>query len=216
MTYADSPCRTPRITAGEWWPEDYDGPPQISFAAEEAEEIGLELGDELTVNILGRDITGTITRFREVDFSTAGIGFVLAMNPAALEGAPHTFISTVYAEPEAEAQILRDLAGDLSQHHRDPRARRHRPRVRGARRHRRRDLLRRCGNAAHRVPRADRRGRRGRRRAHLRGGGAQDAGRHAARILPASRCARRLLGACAGLVALAAGIARRLGGQPLS
>jgi putative ABC transport system permease protein len=32
------------------------------------------------------------------------------MNPSALQGAPHTFISTVYAEEEAEAAILRDLA----------------------------------------------------------------------------------------------------------
>ena len=47
---------------------------------------------------------------REVDFSTAGIGFVMAMNPAArLPGAPHTHIATVYAPPEAEAPILRDL-----------------------------------------------------------------------------------------------------------
>ncbi|MEO0746106.1 MAG: FtsX-like permease family protein, partial [Pseudomonadota bacterium] len=85
--------------------------PQISFAAEEAEEMGLSLGDSLTINILGRDITGTIASFREVDFSTAGIGFILSMNPAALQGAPHTFISTVYADDAAETQILRDLAG---------------------------------------------------------------------------------------------------------
>ena len=98
------------ITAGEWWPADYQGENQISFAAEEAEELGLSLGDRLTLNILGRDIEGEITSFREVDFSTAGIGFVLAMNPGALRGAPHTFISTIYAEPDAEAAILRDLA----------------------------------------------------------------------------------------------------------
>ena len=112
VTYAALPGEDTRITEGEWWPENYNGPPLISFAAEEAEEIGVELGDTLTVNILGRDITGTITSFREVDFSTAGIGFVLTMNPAALSGAPHSFISTVYAEPEAEAAILRDLAGE--------------------------------------------------------------------------------------------------------
>lgn len=35
----------------------------------------------------------------------------MTMNPAALSAAPHTFISTVYAEEAAEAQILRDLAG---------------------------------------------------------------------------------------------------------
>jgi putative ABC transport system permease protein len=98
------------LTAGTWWPEGYQGPPLISFAAEEGAELGLKLGDRITVNILGRDIEATITSFREVDFSTAGIGFVLTMNPGALAGAPHTFISTVYATPEAEAPILRDLA----------------------------------------------------------------------------------------------------------
>uniref|UniRef100_UPI0035C7CDFE FtsX-like permease family protein n=1 Tax=Citreimonas sp. TaxID=3036715 RepID=UPI0035C7CDFE len=64
----------------------------------------------LTVNILGRDITAEITSFRAVDFSNAGIGFIMSMSPSALQGAPHTFIATVYAEQEAEAQILRDLA----------------------------------------------------------------------------------------------------------
>lgn len=110
VTYAAAPKDGAIITAGEWWAPDYTGPPQISFAAEEAEEMGLELEDTITINVLGRDITGTITSFQEVDFSTAGIGFILTMNPAALAGAPHTFISTVYAAPEAETQILRDLA----------------------------------------------------------------------------------------------------------
>lgn len=111
LTYSETPSENTRITAGEWWPEGYTGPPQISFAAEEAEEMGIGLGDNLTINILGRDITGTITSLREVDFSTAGIGFILSMNPSALQGAPHSFISTVYADEAAEAQILRDLAG---------------------------------------------------------------------------------------------------------
>jgi putative ABC transport system permease protein len=90
---------------------DYDGPPQVSFAAEEAEEMGLALGDTITVNILGRDITATISSFRQVDFSSAGMGFVMTLNPGAVAGAPHTHIATLYADPEAEAQILRDLAG---------------------------------------------------------------------------------------------------------
>ncbi|MBK0327645.1 FtsX-like permease family protein [Rhodobacteraceae bacterium F11138] len=111
LTYADALPETTRLTAGQWWGPDYTGDPQISFAAEEAAEMGLSLGDTMTVNILGRDITATITSFRAVDFSTAGLGFVLAMNSAALSGAPHSFISTVYAEESAEATILRDLAG---------------------------------------------------------------------------------------------------------
>ena len=110
ITYSDLPTEQTVITDGEWWPEDYTGPAQISFAAEEAEEMGLSLGDRMTINVLGRDIEGEITSFRVVDFSTAGIGFVLSMNPSALAGAPHTHIATIYAEEAAEAPILRDLA----------------------------------------------------------------------------------------------------------
>jgi putative ABC transport system permease protein len=109
ITYAATKGEKTRITAGAFWPEDYAGEPQISFAAEEAEEMGLKLGDTITTNILGRDITATVTSFREVDFSNAGMGFVMTLNPAALAGAPHTHIATVYAPPEAEAQILKDV-----------------------------------------------------------------------------------------------------------
>jgi putative ABC transport system permease protein len=108
VTYAATP-REP-LTAGDWWPEDYAGPPLVSFAAKEAAELGLKLGDKITVNILGRDIVAEIASFREVDFGTGGIGFVLTFNPAALQGAPHSHLATIYAPPEAEAAILRDLA----------------------------------------------------------------------------------------------------------
>ncbi|MEM8536484.1 MAG: FtsX-like permease family protein [Pseudomonadota bacterium] len=110
ITYADEQPEGTDIVAGAWWPPDYTGPPQISFSAEEAAEMGLDIGDMMTVNVLGRDITGEVTSFRDVSWEDAGIGFVLAMNEGALAGAPHSWISTVYAEEEAEAQILRDLA----------------------------------------------------------------------------------------------------------
>ena len=113
VTYSEQLPDNTSIVAGTWWDEGYQGPPQISFAAEEAQEMGIGIGDMLTVNILGRDITAEITSLREVDFSNAGIGFIMSMNPAALAGAPHSFISTVYAEEAAEAQILRDLAGQF-------------------------------------------------------------------------------------------------------
>jgi putative ABC transport system permease protein len=110
ITYADAQPEGTVVTDGEWWPTGYAGPPQISFSAEEATEMGLQLGDMMTVNVLGRDITAEVTSFREVSWEDAGIGFVLAMNQSALAEAPHSWISTVYAEEEAEAAILRDLA----------------------------------------------------------------------------------------------------------
>ncbi len=110
VTYADAMPPNTAITEGKWWPENYDGPPLLSFSDEEAREIGLKIGDTVTVNILGRDITATIASFRQVNFESAGIGFVMAMNAAALQGAPHTWIATVYADQAAEGRILRDLA----------------------------------------------------------------------------------------------------------
>ncbi|WP_101065912.1 ABC transporter permease [Roseovarius salinarum] len=109
VTYAGTKPETTRIVAGDWWGPGYAGHPQVSFAAEEAREMGLALGDEITVNILGRDITAELTSLREVDFSTASMGFIMAMNPAALEGAPHSFIATVYADDGAAGAILRDV-----------------------------------------------------------------------------------------------------------
>ncbi|WP_298435481.1 FtsX-like permease family protein [uncultured Jannaschia sp.] len=111
ISFADALPAGTRITGGEWWPEGYDGPPRVSMAQEEAEEIGVALGDEIVMNVLGRDIVATVTNFREVDFSSGGIGFVLVFDANALTGAPHTWLSTVYAEEEAEAAILRDVAG---------------------------------------------------------------------------------------------------------
>lgn len=110
ITFADAPPPGIQVTAGQWWPKDYTGPAQISFAADEAAEMHLKLGDRLTVNILGRDIEATITSFRKVDFSNAGMGFVMAMSPSAVAGAPHTSIATVYSSPEAEAALLRETS----------------------------------------------------------------------------------------------------------
>ncbi|MEM9909474.1 MAG: FtsX-like permease family protein [Pseudomonadota bacterium] len=110
VSYAASLPERSTITDGTWWSANYSGAPQVSFAQEEALEMGLKLGDEITVNILGRDITAEVSSFREVDFSTAGMGFIMIMNEAALVAAPHSFIATVYAEETAEAAILRDLS----------------------------------------------------------------------------------------------------------
>ena len=109
ISYAAEMPEKTSLTAGQWWPDDYSGPAQISFSAEAAEEIGIGLGDSLTLNVLGRDITATITNLRDVDFSNAGMGFVILLNTGALAGAPHSHIATVYASEAAEIPILDEL-----------------------------------------------------------------------------------------------------------
>ncbi|QDL90731.1 FtsX-like permease family protein [Paroceanicella profunda] len=110
VTYADTRPEGSTLTEGRWWPGDYAGPPLVSFAEEEGRELGLKLGDTLTVNVLGRDITAKVANFRTVDFRSMGINFLMVFNPGALSGAPHTHLATVYATPAAEAPLLRSLA----------------------------------------------------------------------------------------------------------
>ncbi len=109
VSYAALPPDDTVIAEGEWWAEDYAGQPLVSFAEEEARELGLKIGDILTLNILGRDIEAAVSSFREVEFETMGIGFVMIMNPAALRSAPHTHIATIYAEDDAEQSLFREI-----------------------------------------------------------------------------------------------------------
>ena len=114
VTYFEELPKRFNLTKGQLWPKDYSGATQISFAAEQAEELGIGIGDSVTVNIMGREITGEITSLRNVDFSSAGIGFVIAMNPSALKKAPHSFIMTIYASTEAETEVFNDLSSRFS------------------------------------------------------------------------------------------------------
>lgn len=110
ISYSATLPEDTRLVDGVWWDADYTGPPLLSFGAEEAAELGIGVGDSVTVNILGRDITAEIANLREVDFSTGGIGFVMIMSPEPMRTAPHTHIATVYAAEAAEGAILRDLS----------------------------------------------------------------------------------------------------------
>ncbi|MEM6733419.1 MAG: FtsX-like permease family protein, partial [Myxococcota bacterium] len=77
LTYAAKPSEGTELVEGEWWSEDYTGDPLISFGEEQARGLGLEIGDTLTVNVLGRDITGTIHNLRKIDFRSLSINFVI-------------------------------------------------------------------------------------------------------------------------------------------
>jgi putative ABC transport system permease protein len=60
-----------------------------------ADGLGLKVGDTLTVNVLGRNITARIANLRVVDWQSLGINFVLVFSPDAFAGAPHTDIATL-------------------------------------------------------------------------------------------------------------------------
>ena len=105
LTYAAKVPKNADVIAGRWWPTDYHGPPLISLAAEIADGLGLKLGDTLTVNVLGRDVTAKIANLRKVHWSDLQINFVMIFAPGILEAAPHTFLATARAPRDRELAL---------------------------------------------------------------------------------------------------------------
>ncbi|WP_436428454.1 hypothetical protein, partial [Enterococcus faecium] len=75
--------------------------------------LGIKVGDDITVNVLGRDITAKISNLRTVDWQSLGINFVLVYSPKAFAGAPHTDIATLTeatSTPASDAKLIKEVA----------------------------------------------------------------------------------------------------------
>lgn len=114
LTYSGTIPAGSTITDGEWWPAYYGGPPLVSFERDLARALGLSVGDAVTVNVLGRNLTARIANLRQVEWRSLGINFVMVFSPNAFAGAPHTHLAalTLAGGPDAarEAVLLREVA----------------------------------------------------------------------------------------------------------
>src|SRR3712207_4763603 len=72
------------------------------------------VGDDIVVNVLGRNITASVGSLRTVEWRSLGINFVMVFSPNTFAGAPHTHLATVTfpngADRPAELRILREAA----------------------------------------------------------------------------------------------------------
>ena len=95
ITYAERLPLGSSVTAGAWWPAEYAGEPLVSFGDELARDLGLAVGDPITVNVLGRNVTARIANLRRIDWQSLGINFVMVFSPNAFAGAPHSDLATL-------------------------------------------------------------------------------------------------------------------------
>ncbi|MDO9416563.1 ABC transporter permease [Pararhizobium sp.] len=102
ITYSADMPENAKLAEGTWWGKDYTGEPLVSFSAEEATELGLKIGDTVTVNVLGRNITAKIANFRSVQWESLSINFVMVFSPNTFQGAPHAWLATLI-DPSATA-----------------------------------------------------------------------------------------------------------------
>jgi putative ABC transport system permease protein len=110
ITWSASAPANAKIADGQWWPADYQGPPLVSIDAAAARGLGLKIGDRISVNILGRDITASIANLREINWSSLDINFVMVFSPGLLQQAPQTFIATLRVPSAQEGDLVSAMA----------------------------------------------------------------------------------------------------------
>jgi len=108
ITFSNTVPENSTLTEGEWWPADYSGEPLVSFAEREGKELGLKLGDTVTVNVLGRNINAKIASFRQVQWETLAMNFVMVFSPNTFAGAPATWLATLTI-PDSQKNLAPDV-----------------------------------------------------------------------------------------------------------
>lgn len=94
VTYSATVPQNSTLVSGAWWPADYTGEPLVSYDDELATALGVEIGDTVTVNVLGREITARIANTRRVEWESLSINFVMVFSPNTFAGAPHSVLAT--------------------------------------------------------------------------------------------------------------------------
>jgi putative ABC transport system permease protein len=113
LTYTGQIPNGSKVVEGQWWGPNYSGPPLVSMERKIADGLGLKIGDEIVVNVLGRDIPAKIGNLRNIDWQGLGINFVLVFSPGAFKGAPHSHIATLsenHPDPTDDARIIKQVA----------------------------------------------------------------------------------------------------------
>lgn len=117
LTYADEVPPGNRVTDGAWWKPDPDGEPQVSINRDFAEAVGLEVGDYLTIGVLGTERTARIANLREIDWESMGFNFALVFSRNTLADAPHNLAAAIEVEgsPDdtARGELLRELVQEF-------------------------------------------------------------------------------------------------------
>ena len=107
ITYSADLPENSELVAGKWWPKDYSGEPLVSFEGKLAKGLGLKIGDPVTVNVLGREITARVANTRDVEWESLALNFVMVFSPNTFAGAPHSYLATVtWKEPVGTAREI--------------------------------------------------------------------------------------------------------------
>jgi putative ABC transport system permease protein len=116
LTHSPTLPEGSNITEGAWWAPDHTGDNLVSFENKLGGDLGLKIGDEVVVNVLGRDVSAKIANFRTVDWENLGINFVMVFSPNTFAGAPYQYLATLTlpnGDEAAERDVLRQATAQF-------------------------------------------------------------------------------------------------------
>jgi putative ABC transport system permease protein len=94
-----------KIVQGDWWPADHTGENLVSIDERVAQGLELNIGDTISLNVLGREVTAKIANTRDIRWQSGTMNFTLIYSPNALAGAPGMYIATVNSDPGVENTV---------------------------------------------------------------------------------------------------------------
>lgn len=113
ITFSADPPKNSRLTEGSWWTGGDGGKKLVSVEEGVAKGLGLKVGDTISVNVLGREVTATIANLRAVEWESLAINFVMVFSPSTFAGAPFTLLTKLSlpgaADAAQEAAVMRDV-----------------------------------------------------------------------------------------------------------
>lgn len=113
LTYVAGQPPEASLTAGDWWPADYDGPLLASVEADAAKGLGLDVGSRVGFRIFGREIEARVASLREVDWGGFGVNSAFILSPGELEAAAPRHFAIAMAPLDAEVPIIKSLGEAL-------------------------------------------------------------------------------------------------------
>jgi putative ABC transport system permease protein len=98
ISWAEKPKPDNPIIEGDWWQPGNENEMFISMDSRAAYDLGMKINDKITLNILGRDVTGTLKNFREVDYRDISVNFAIIINKAFANKLPYEYIGTLKSD----------------------------------------------------------------------------------------------------------------------
>ena len=107
LTYSNTLASTNEVTLGEWWGEDYAGEEVLVSVDEDiANQLDLELGDELSFVVGGETLTATIDNLRRIKWDSFEPNFFMVFSGGSLDAYPRTFITALKVADEQRGAML--------------------------------------------------------------------------------------------------------------